>query len=115
MGVGINDRHGSQVLQFMSDDEGVVLQPGARGRFVIDFTFDNWLAHGDYSVNVGISTQGEMPTMPIYRASERILDSTFGGLVFTVPPYSRKPIFGKVGVPVEVALVSGAVRPEGGA
>ena len=103
IGVGVNDRTGLQVLQFMSDDEGVVLESRGPGeRFVVDFTFDNCLAPGDYSLNVGITTQGVMPNMPRHRHAEQILDSTFGGLVFSSLLYEHGHVWGRVRIPVEV-------------
>lgn len=114
VGVGICDSQGSQILQFMSHDEGVRLPagPGA-AHYVVDFTFENCLAQGHYSVNAGVSTQGPMPGMPVYTSSERILDATFGGFVFSVPPYEKLPIFGKVRIPVQATLLEGPRDGEG--
>lgn len=103
IGVGINDRNGLQVLQFMSDDEGLVLH-GRRAseEFVVDFTFENCLAQGEYSINVGVGQQGTIPTFPGYKQSEAILDATFGGLVFLALHREQAPVWGKVRVPVKV-------------
>lgn len=112
IGVGINDRTGLQVLQFMSDDEGVLLESTEPGeRFVLDFTFENCLAPGEYSINVGITTQGVMPNMPMHRQTEQVLDATFGGLVFSALVYEKGHIFGKVRVPVAVRRVDKEAAP----
>lgn len=108
IGVGVCDPQGTQVLQFMSHDEGVSLPAGPGGdHYVVEFAFENCLGQGVYSVNAGLSTQGPMPAMPIYTSSERILDATFGGLVFSVIPFEKLPIFGKVRIPVQVTLREG--------
>ena len=75
--------------------------------FVVDFTFDNCLAFGEYSINVGIGKQGMIPTFPSHKHSEEILDATFGGLVFFVQHYERARIWGKVRIPVKVARPGG--------
>ncbi len=104
IGVGINDRTGLQVLQFMSDDEGLVLHGARAGEeLAVDFTFENCLAQGEYSINVGIGQQGTIPTFPGHKQSEAILDATFGGLVFLALSREAAPVWGKVRVPVKVS------------
>ncbi len=106
IGVGINDRNGLQVLQFMSDEGGLVLD-GTRPReeFVVDFTFENCLAYGEYSINAGVGQQGAIPTLPGHKQSVAILDATFGGLVFLALHREQAPVWGKVGIPVKVVRV----------
>lgn len=103
IGVGINDSSGLQILQFMSGDEGVYLEgQGPSPTFVVDFSFENCLAYGEYSVNVGIGQLAAIPTFPAHKHSETVLDATFGGLVFLALHNEKVRVWGKVRIPVRV-------------
>ena len=105
VGIGICDTNGLQVLQFMSDDEGVPLDGLAPGQhYVLDFAFTNCLAKGEYRINAGISEQAPDPAFPIHSTHVHVYDACFGAALFRVLPYERKSIFGRVMVPVKVEV-----------
>jgi lipopolysaccharide transport system ATP-binding protein len=105
VGVGICDTNGTQILQFMSDDEGVQLGRLAAGsRCVADFTFSVILRHGEYRINAGVAEQSSNPEFPAHSFHTRIFDACFGGALLHVAPWEKKNIFGKVTIPVRVEL-----------
>lgn len=105
LGVGICDRNGIQILQFMSDDHGLAPDLAQSGKHVLEFSFENCLVEGEYSVNVGIGITGDRPGYPGHHYSVHTIDACFGGLLFGVLPDPTRPIWGKVRVPVEMTYV----------
>lgn len=105
IGVGVCDANGTQILQFMSDDEGVELAHLPAGaRRVVDFAFQVSLRHGEYRLNAGVAEMSLNPDFPAHSYHSRIFDSIFGGTLLHVAPWEKKNIFGKVTVPVRVEL-----------
>lgn len=103
VGVAICDTNGTQILQFMSDDEGVnICHLEPTRRYTIDFTFTNCLALGEYRLNAGIAESAPNPGFPAHTFHARIFDASFGGALFRVLPWDKKNIFGKVTIPVQV-------------
>ena len=105
VGVAVCDAHGAQILQFMSHDEGAAIDrfDPAR-RYVLDFTFRNCLAPGEYRVNAGVAEQESNPAFPSQTFHTRIFDTCFGGAIFQVARWRKKNVFGRVSVPVRVKL-----------
>ena len=103
LGAGICDRHGIMAVQFMSDDHGMTIEETQSGRHVVDFEFENCLTDGEYSVNAGLSVQGERPGYVNHRIAMHAIDAVFGGLLFVALPDENRPVWGKVRIPVKIS------------
>jgi len=101
-GVGIKDRNGIQVLQFMSVEATPSPDLSTPGRHILEFSFENCLADGHYSIDAGLGFHENRPDIPGQRYSVHVVDVCFGGLVFTSLPHPTRSAFGRVRIPVSV-------------
>lgn len=102
-GVGIKDRNGIQILQFMSVEASPAPDLSVPGRHVIEFSFENCLADGHYSVDVGLGLHASRPDLPGQLHSVHVVDVCFAGLVFTALPHPTRSSYGRVRIPVDVS------------
>jgi lipopolysaccharide transport system ATP-binding protein len=107
VGVGVCDDKGVQVLQFTTSDEGLDLGSMKKNdQGVIDLSFKNTLAPGQYNIKLGIADLMNSPLYPNYRIIEKTIDYCVGGYQFEVS-FERVPkaVWGKVAHPVQVVRV----------
>jgi lipopolysaccharide transport system ATP-binding protein len=106
LGIGLRDLHGVEIIQFTTLAEDLKIGGKDINREIIEFQFENKLTPGDYSIAVGIAELTPSINWPPYYDIEGIVDYCPGCYPFKVPTDIEKPIWGKVGIPVDIQKYS---------
>jgi lipopolysaccharide transport system ATP-binding protein len=101
-GVGIKDQNGIQILQFESAEASPSPDLSVPGRHILEFTFENCLADGNYSIDAGLVLHGNRPDIPGQLHAVHVIDACFGGVVFTCLPHATRSAWGRVRIPVSL-------------